>query len=200
MVNMTKYYGTLNSSASEHSGVEQPETGEEQHQDEVSGDETSGLVVRHLGRAHWTSGSRKLATRNCPERHHAPISRRIRIYKYICNYRTVATWKDGDNNDNKLNEHDLETGGWVKAVWTQYKKDKLALTVTPLTSALKDRGVEQPEEEEEDDEDHVGRGEVDRLRVDRHGGGLRTDRRILARHQPLTHQGRTRGKDVKRIT
>lgn len=65
--------------------------------------------------------------------------------------------------------------------------------------ALKDRGVQQPEEEEEDDEDHVGRREVDRLRVDRHGGGLRTDRGILAGYQRRAHQGRTRCKDVKRF-
>lgn len=36
-------------STSEHPGVEEPQAGQQQHQDEVGGDEVGRLVVRHLG-------------------------------------------------------------------------------------------------------------------------------------------------------
>lgn len=61
-------------STSEHPRVQQPETGEEQHQDEVGGDEVGGLVVGHDGyvtpspdkRLQGTEGSLEQAARPSP--------------------------------------------------------------------------------------------------------------------------------------
>ncbi|KAF9819867.1 hypothetical protein SFRURICE_004221 [Spodoptera frugiperda] len=51
-------------------------------------------------------------------------------------------------------------------------------------------GGDEPEEEQQDDEDHVGGGQVDRLRVDRHGCYVTEQAGLIARGSTnrLNHQ------------
>lgn len=51
-------------STSEHPRVEEPQAGQQQHQDAVGGDEVGGLVVRHggvRGSLHFASGHKELS-------------------------------------------------------------------------------------------------------------------------------------------
>lgn len=80
---------------SEHSGVEQPEAGKQQDQDEIGGDEARRLVVGHVAVGTGSALDKSLqktdsphetvSGRRSPTRGHASFTPNIiHIYKYEC--------------------------------------------------------------------------------------------------------------------